>query len=63
MRAADIVRSPGVPAGMFASAAILAAVDIITAYLPVIGERNGIGPAVVGALPACGPPPRSCRGC
>ena len=41
---------PGVPAGMFASVAILAAVDIITAYLPVIGERNGIGPAVVGAL-------------
>jgi MFS family permease len=50
MRAADIVRSPGVPAGMFASVAILAAVDIITAYLPVIGEDNGIGPAVVGAL-------------
>jgi MFS family permease len=50
MRATDIVRAPGVPAGMFASAAILAAVDIITAYLPVIGERNGIGPAVVGAL-------------
>jgi MFS family permease len=50
MRAADIVRAPGVPAGMFASVAILAAVDIITAYLPVIGERNGIGPAVVGAL-------------
>jgi MFS family permease len=50
MRAADIVRAPGVPAGMFASVAILAAVDIITAYLPVIGEDNGIGPAVVGAL-------------
>jgi MFS family permease len=50
MRATDIVRAPGVPAGMFASVAILAAVDIITAYLPVIGERNGIGPAVVGAL-------------
>jgi MFS family permease len=50
MRAADIVRAPGVPAGMFASVAILAAVDIITAYLPVIGEHNGIGPAVVGAL-------------
>jgi MFS family permease len=50
MRAADIVRAPGVPAGMFASVAILAAVDIITAYLPVIGEGNGIGPAVVGAL-------------
>jgi MFS family permease len=50
MRATDIVRAPGVPAGMFASVAILAAVDIITAYLPVIGQRNGIGPAVVGAL-------------
>jgi MFS family permease len=50
MRATDIVRAPGVPAGMFASVAILAAVDIITAYLPVIGERNGIGPAVVGVL-------------
>jgi MFS family permease len=25
-------------------------VDIVTAYLPVIGERRGIGPAVVGAL-------------
>jgi MFS family permease len=48
--ARDIVRAPGVPAGMFASVVILAAVDIITAYLPVIGERRGIGPAVVGAL-------------
>ena len=50
MRARDIVRAPGVPAGMFASVAILAAVDIVTAYLPVIGERLGIGPAVIGAL-------------
>jgi MFS family permease len=50
MSARDIVRTPGVPAGMFASVAILAAVDIVTAYLPVIGERLGIGPAMVGAL-------------
>ena len=48
--AMDIVRAPGVPAGMFASVAILAAVDIVTAYLPVIGERRGIGPALVGVL-------------
>ena len=48
--AREIVRAPGVPAGMFASVTLLAAVDIITAYLPVIGERRGIGPAVVGAL-------------
>jgi len=50
MSARDIVRAPGVPAGMFASVTILAAVDIVTAYLPVIGERLGISPAVVGAL-------------
>ena len=48
--ARDIVRAPGVPAGMFASVAILAAVDIVTAYLPVIGEHHGIGPALVGLL-------------
>jgi hypothetical protein len=54
--ARDIVRAPGVPAGMFASVAILAAVDIITAYLPVIGERRGIGRAVVGALLSLRPP-------
>jgi MFS family permease len=48
--ARDIVRAPGVPAGMFASVALLAAVDIVTAYLPVIGERRGIGPALVGVL-------------
>ena len=50
MSARDIVRAPGVPAGMFASVAILAAVDIVTAYLPVLGERRGIGPALVGGL-------------
>ena len=50
MSATDIVRAPGVPAWMFASVTILAAVDIVTAYLPVIGERLGISPAVVGAL-------------
>lgn len=63
MSARDIVRAPGVPAGMFASVAILAAVDIVTAYLPVIGERLGIGPAVVGACSACGRSRRSCRDC
>ena len=45
-----ILRSPGVSAGMFASLMLLAAVDILTAYLPVIGEENGIGPGVIGAL-------------
>jgi MFS family permease len=45
-----ILRMPGVPAGMFASLMLLAAVDILTAYLPVIGEEQGIGPGVIGAL-------------
>jgi MFS family permease len=48
--AAELVRARGVPAGIFASLAVLAAVDVLTAYLPVLGERWGIGPAVVGAL-------------
>lgn len=45
-----ILRLPSVSAAMFASLTLLAAVDIVTAYLPVIGERNGIGPGVIGAL-------------
>ena len=36
--------------GIFASIAVLAASDVFTAYLPVIGAQNGIGPRVVGVL-------------
>jgi MFS family permease len=39
-----------VPAGIFASVAVLSAADVFTAYLPVLGEQRGIGPAVIGAL-------------
>ena len=35
---------------MVVSVALLTAADLITAYLPVVGERNGIAPVVVGAL-------------
>ncbi len=45
-----LLRSPGMPAGLFASLAMLTAVDVLTAYLPVLGQRVGIGPAVVGTL-------------
>lgn len=45
-----IVRTRGVPAGIFASIAVLAASDIFTAYLPVIGAQNDIGPRAVGVL-------------
>jgi MFS family permease len=50
LRAGELIRARGVPAGMFASLAILATVDVLTAYLPVLAEGRGIGPGVVGAL-------------
>jgi MFS family permease len=45
-----IVSTRGVPAGIFASIAVLSASDIFTAYMPVIGEQRGIAPGVVGVL-------------
>src|SRR5215210_6552673 len=39
-----ILATPGVPAGIFASIAVLAAADIFTAYMPVLGEERGITP-------------------
>jgi len=45
-----IMRTRGVPAGIFASIAVLAASDVFTAYLPVIGAQNDIGPRAVGVL-------------
>jgi MFS family permease len=45
-----ILRTRGVPAGMFASIAVLTAADIFTAYMPVIGEQRGIAPGAVGVL-------------
>jgi MFS family permease len=45
-----ILRARGVPAGILISLAVLSATDILTAYLPVVGEHRGIAPAVVGLL-------------
>jgi MFS family permease len=50
LRAGELIGSRGVPAGMFASLAILATVDVLTAYLPVLGTQRGIPPAVIGGL-------------
>ena len=50
LRAGQLISARGVPAGMFASLALLATVDVIIAYLPVLGTQRGIPPAVVGAL-------------
>ena len=45
-----ILRVPGVPSHLLASLALLGMVDILTAFLPIVAEQAGIGPAVVGAL-------------
>ncbi|MFI9581892.1 MFS transporter [Streptomyces sp. NPDC052236] len=45
-----ILRTRGVPAGIFISLAVLSTTDILTAYLPVIGEHRSISPATVGLL-------------
>ena len=45
-----IVRTRGVPAGIFASIAVLAAADVFTAYMPVVGAENEIGPRAIGVL-------------
>jgi MFS family permease len=45
-----IVQTRGVPAGIFASIAVLAAADVFTAYMPVIGAENGIAPRAIGVL-------------
>ncbi|MFH9422297.1 MFS transporter [Streptomyces sp. NPDC017529] len=45
-----ILRTRGVAAGIFMSLAVLSATDILTAYLPVIGEARGVTPATVGLL-------------
>ncbi|MEU6552439.1 MFS transporter [Streptomyces sp. NPDC046915] len=45
-----ILRARGVPTGMLISLSVLSATDILTAYLPVVGEHRGIAPSVVGVL-------------
>ncbi|MFF6993959.1 MFS transporter [Streptomyces sp. NPDC008313] len=45
-----ILRTRGVPAGIFISLAVLSATDVLTAYLPVVGEHRGIAPIVIGLL-------------
>lgn len=45
-----IASTRGVPAGIFASIAVLSSADVFTAYMPVIGEQRGIGPRAIGVL-------------
>ncbi|CAM5567010.1 MFS transporter [Streptomyces badius] len=45
-----ILGARGVPAGILISMAVLSATDVLTAYLPVVGEHRSIAPATVGLL-------------
>ncbi|MFD4768138.1 MFS transporter [Streptomyces niveus] len=45
-----ILRTRGVPSGILVSLAVLSATDILTVYLPVVGEERGISPTVIGVL-------------
>ena len=45
-----IQRARGLPAGMLISLSVLSATDILTAYLPVVGDHRGIAPSVIGVL-------------
>lgn len=45
-----ILRTRGVPSGILVSLAVLSATDILTAYLPVVGEDRGISPTTIGVL-------------
>ena len=47
---ARVMRTPGVTPQMTASLGLLAMLDILTAFLPLVGERAGISPAWVGVL-------------
>ncbi|MBB4934244.1 putative MFS family arabinose efflux permease [Lipingzhangella halophila] len=46
----SLLRRPGVPSGLFVSLALLSAVDLLTAYLPLVAEHRGIAPSAVGVL-------------
>lgn len=45
-----VMRTPGVAPQMTASLGLLAMLDILTAFLPLVGERAGVAPVVVGVL-------------
>lgn len=49
-RAGAILARPGVRSAMGASLALLAVLDILTAFLPLVGERHGVGAGWVGVL-------------
>lgn len=47
---AEIGRTPGIPRAVFASLSVVACVDLLTAYLPVLGQQRGVPVGFVGVL-------------
>jgi len=47
---ARIIRRPGMLAAMFVSIVVLSAIDLLVAYLPLLGETKGLSVALVGLL-------------
>lgn len=45
-----IVGSAGAPSAIYVGLVVLACIDVLTSYLPVLGEEQGIAPFVVGLL-------------
>jgi MFS family permease len=45
-----ILRGEGVTGALIASVSVLVSIDILVAYLPVLGEERGIPPSFVGVL-------------
>lgn len=46
----NLVRRPGMPAALVSGVAVLITLDVLIAFLPLVGERAGLSPAVVGGL-------------
>lgn len=45
-----VLTTPGVPVTMLSSLTVIATVDMLTAYLPAVGQQLGISAGVVGVL-------------
>ena len=48
--AANILRLPGIASHMLAALALLAILDILVAFMPLVGESVGVSPMIIGAL-------------
>lgn len=46
----ELLRRPGILPALLTSLSLLAAVDILTAYLPLVGQERNIGATSVGAI-------------